>query len=646
MRVVSAVVLFALVFVTFNTLFSFYLIEKTEQELYGLSSSSFFTAHALSEQAYVQLCINHLPTLTYPCSTSWTQNTPVSCYLNGDDFDNDTLFYYTNNSLFNVSLYTGHINFTPNQSAVGNHTILFYVHDDACSNINVTLSVNFTVADVNDPPVLLTNITDLSILDGETQYPWDLDLYFMDPDGDLINYSVINATGVIRIQIDNVTHLVTAIANIGAIGEYYIYFNATDEHGLSTISNPVKITIRDRISPPEQSYSSGGGSSSSFSCISDWRCQGWSACNENNTQTRLCVDLNLCAFKTNQPETERECNVYPTCYDGIRNGNEEGIDCGGDCPACGTCYDGIQNNGEAGIDCGGSCLNVCSSCTDGIQNGDETGIDCGGSCPNICFSCDDGIKNGDEKGVDCGGSCPKACFVLPELIKKNELLTFKDIMLILLVLAAIIGTIVYASKYLSKYLSKYFAVLPVAKSKKDLVDQLLHLDHLIVSKNVKEAVITLRHVTLLAFKFVLGLEGQQTFDEIAKKLRVTKVGTSDREHIREFSKQYAEQILDEKKDVTLDQVKVVRFGLFNSLLSLLSKNQADTLAIDGQSVSKHKLCYYLHSKCITHHIETKDYSKALKGINELDSIYYLLDEKDKNKFASINNKFKAFAEKH
>ena len=48
------------------------------------------------------------------------------------------------------------------------------------------------------------------------------------------------------------------------------------------------------------------------------------------------------------------------------------------------------------------------TCTDGIQNGDETGVDCGGSCPNDCITdpgCTDGIQNGDETGIDCGGSC-------------------------------------------------------------------------------------------------------------------------------------------------------------------------------------------------------------------------------------------------
>ena len=51
------------------------------------------------------------------------------------------------------------------------------------------------------------------------------------------------------------------------------------------------------------------------------------------------------------------------------------------------------------------------TCDDGIQNGDEEGVDCGGSncpaCPEP--TCDDGIQNGDEEGVDCGGSNCAPC---------------------------------------------------------------------------------------------------------------------------------------------------------------------------------------------------------------------------------------------
>ncbi|MCB0760597.1 MAG: T9SS type A sorting domain-containing protein [Flavobacteriales bacterium] len=93
----------------------------------------------------------------------------------------------------------------------------------------------------------------------------------------------------------------------------------------------------------------------------------------------------------------------PTCNDGIQNGDETGVDCGGSCAPCATCNDGIQNGNETGVDCGGDCA-PCATCNDGIQNGNETGVDCGGDCA-ACPTCNDGIQNGDETGVDCGGSC-------------------------------------------------------------------------------------------------------------------------------------------------------------------------------------------------------------------------------------------------
>ena len=56
----------------------------------------------------------------------------------------------------------------------------------------------------------------------------------------------------------------------------------------------------------------------------------------------------------------------PTCTDGIQNGEETGVDCGGpDCPACPTCTDGVQNGQETGVDCGGPDCPACP-CFDNV----------------------------------------------------------------------------------------------------------------------------------------------------------------------------------------------------------------------------------------------------------------------------------------
>jgi hypothetical protein len=125
-----------------------------------------------------------------------------------------------------------------------------------------------------------------------------------------------------------------------------------------------------------------------------------------------------------------------SCNDGVRNGTETDVDCGGD--ACPLCRLGQSCNVDG--DCVSSyCapFHICTTieCFDGYKNGDETGVDCGGSrcpaCPNgegcrvnsdcitgycnpsnICVipECFDAVKNGSETGVDCGGPVCQRCF--------------------------------------------------------------------------------------------------------------------------------------------------------------------------------------------------------------------------------------------
>ena len=72
--------------------------------------------------------------------------------------------------------------------------------------------------------------------------------------------------------------------------------------------------------------------------------------------------------------------------------------------SCPSCTNGIQDGAETSIDCGGPTCPACPNCFNGIQDGSETGIDCGPSCPEPCF-CSNGVLDGNETGIDCGGSC-------------------------------------------------------------------------------------------------------------------------------------------------------------------------------------------------------------------------------------------------
>ncbi len=124
-----------------------------------------------------------------------------------------------------------------------------------------------------------------------------------------------------------------------------------------------------------------------------------------------------------------------TCDDGLQNGDEQDVDCGGTfcepcCPYAGTLcdddnpltYNDIEdgNCNCAGTDCpisGTPCDDndpmtesdvfdencVCKgraipNCEDNIQNGNETGIDCGSNCAP-CFYCDSYGQNSDNEYI-------------------------------------------------------------------------------------------------------------------------------------------------------------------------------------------------------------------------------------------------------
>ena len=57
-----------------------------------------------------------------------------------------------------------------------------------------------------------------------------------------------------------------------------------------------------------------------------------------------------------------DVNKIPPCFNGVKDGNETRIDCGGpDCDPCDeTCVDQLLNSEEEGVDCGGAFCNVCN----------------------------------------------------------------------------------------------------------------------------------------------------------------------------------------------------------------------------------------------------------------------------------------------
>ncbi len=70
-------------------------------------------------------------------------------------------------------------------------------------------------------------------------------------------------------------------------------------------------------------------------CVFNWTCTSWTTCIDGN-QTRTCTDSNHCQIGGEVRIEWQSCsggNVTDTCINGVQDGDEEGIDCGGSCPA-------------------------------------------------------------------------------------------------------------------------------------------------------------------------------------------------------------------------------------------------------------------------------------------------------------------------
>ena len=65
-------------------------------------------------------------------------------------------------------------------------------------------------------------------------------------------------------------------------------------------------------------------------CSPNWECGGWSACAEE-MQSRECSDTNGCESEEGRPSESQSCTMPETCEDGMKNQDEQGIDCGGVC---------------------------------------------------------------------------------------------------------------------------------------------------------------------------------------------------------------------------------------------------------------------------------------------------------------------------
>ncbi len=177
-----------------------------------------------------------------------------------------------------------------------------------------------------------------------------------------------------------------------------------------------------------------GGCAIDKDCNEDDDCISGNCGEGNRCEAEKCADNDDC--KDSQLCFEGACI---SCNDGVMNGNETAIDCGGpDCSKCGlgkgckedndcdtglicsgetcakkgeepvdTCKNNKKDDDESDVDCGGA--SICGGCKEGkncTENDDcASGLSCINSkCAVYVDPCTNGVKDADESDIDCGGS--------------------------------------------------------------------------------------------------------------------------------------------------------------------------------------------------------------------------------------------------
>ena len=335
--------------------------------------------------AQVSFCLNRQPSVdAAACNATAVQDVSYACLLNLTDPDNGTVTVtataFSGDPILNVTP-NGSINFTPTNDDVGNHTITISAQDDSgCVNALANTSFTLDVQNVNDPPELTTTLPDVSFETNTTIFPFFLVDYFTDPDGDTMNFTSTQPSGIIvTIESSSLVSFTSAACIDGEL----ITFTATDQYNANGTSNVVTIIVTcpssggtgDDDDDDDGGGGGGGGCSPNWecdewfaclpageqwqrcydtkgcasdryitrqceyegpplACVENWLCGAWTSCAINGTQSRSCEDLAGCGTTALQPSLSQECVYLPTCFDGVQNGDETGVDCGGSCGVC------------------------------------------------------------------------------------------------------------------------------------------------------------------------------------------------------------------------------------------------------------------------------------------------------------------------
>jgi len=231
------------------------------------------------------------------------------------------------------------INLYRNSTSVSNPDVQTLAAGDYNYTCNTTGSQNYTAASASNILTVTTKVISYCYLSITPPSPQTY------PTAITASCSCTNpeaSAKLYRNETDVTGENGTAVAL--AAGTYLYVCNVSETANYTSASNTSIYIIQAAPSAPPSGGRGAKVTIPKIICQQAWKCTEWGICTQNGTQSRACTDLNACEGKYAQREVDeiirvekpaeiRSCR-YESCFDGIKNQNEEDVDCGGVCSSC------------------------------------------------------------------------------------------------------------------------------------------------------------------------------------------------------------------------------------------------------------------------------------------------------------------------
>ncbi|HIE33777.1 MAG TPA: hypothetical protein EYP86_01390 [Candidatus Altiarchaeales archaeon] len=318
-----------------------------------------------------------LTTVTVNTSQTWTYD------YNATDLDVDdgvdTLIWSDNATLFDINSSTGLIVDTPTESDAGSQNILITVSDGTAQD---TDSFVYIVNDVENPSIQFVSPTPSS--GSYSRNYIDVNVSSTEANIDAITVYLYNSTGFVQSNSSGEAPYLVNFTNL-LDGTYYINATINDTNGNSNQTETRTILLD--TTPPLISSPKPSGTTTSTSITLSVKTNEQATC-KYDILDRNYSNMNNTFENTNSTSHSQSLSLstgtyayYVRCTDSLGNTNNNStiINFTISTSGGGTSTTGGSNPGGSST----TSAKILSqpTCSDGKKNQDEEGVDCGGPCP-------------------------------------------------------------------------------------------------------------------------------------------------------------------------------------------------------------------------------------------------------------------------